>query len=179
MFRSLSVLSLALLCGVGLTLYRSASAAELYGLTPGQVELQTAGPLAFGPSGVLFVGDTKAAKVYAINTDDQQAGNAANYSIDDLSQKIAAAFGGQQVAVNDLAVNPETGNTFLSVNAGGKAGIAKVTPDGTVSALNLDKIPHAAVTLPNAPEDKVVQQGRRSSNPRDRSRTWLTRVAVS
>jgi hypothetical protein len=173
MFRSLSVLSLALLCGVGLTLYRSASAAELYGLTPGQVELQTAGPLAFGPSGVLFVGDTKAAKVYAINTDDQQAGNAANYSIDDLSQKIAAAFGGQQVAVNDLAVNPETGNTFLSVNAGGKAGIAKVTPDGTVSALNLDKIPHAAVTLPNAPEDKVVQQGRRSSNPRDSSITDL------
>ena len=41
----------------------SAGAAELYGLTPGTVELKSAGPLAFGPSGVLFVGDAKAAKV--------------------------------------------------------------------------------------------------------------------
>ena len=32
-----------------------------------------------------------------------------------------------------------------------------MTPDGTVSPLNLDKIANAAVTLPNPPEDKEVR----------------------
>jgi hypothetical protein len=161
---------------------RSVVAAELFGLSPGTVELQSAGPMAFGPSGVLFVGDSKAAKVYAINTEDKKGNASVGYAIDDLSSKAAAALGGK-VSVADLAVNPETGNAFLSVTVGGKAGLAKVTPDGKVTRLNLDKIGHAAVALPNPPEDKVVQRGRRSSNPREQSITDLAytdgRVLVS
>ncbi len=161
---------------------RAVVAAELFGLSPGTVELQSAGPMAFGPSGVLFVGDPKAAKIYAINTEDKKGNSSLGYAIDDLSSKAAAAFGGE-VAVVDLAVNPETGNAFLAVTAGGKAGLAKVTPDGNVTKLNLDKIGHAAVALPNPPEDKVVQRGRRSSNARDQSITDLAytdgRILVS
>jgi hypothetical protein len=150
------------------------SAAELFGLTPSPVELQSAGPLAFGPSGVLFVGDPKAAKIYAINTDDEKADGSASYSIEDLSAKAAAAYNVKQVTVNDLAVNPETGNAFLSVTADGAAGVARVTPDGSVTPLNLDKIPNSVATLPNPPEDKVVKRGRRSSNPRSNSITDLS-----
>jgi hypothetical protein len=157
--------------------HKGADAAELYGLTPGTVELQSAGQLAFGPSGVLFVGDAKAAKVYAINTDDKKSESSVAYEIDDLAAKASAAYGGKEISIADLAVNPETGNAFLSLTAGGQAGIAKVTPGGAVTALNLDKIANAAVSLPNAPEDKVVQRGRRKSNPRDSSITDIVYTA--
>lgn len=169
-----------LLCGMLLATYGThvapANAADLYGLTPGTVELQSAGPLSFGPSGVLFVGDPKAAKIYALNTEDEKAGGG-GYNVEELNAKVASAFGGQEASITDLAVNPETGSAFLAVTVGGEPGIARVTPDGTVSPLNLDKIPNSAVTLPNAPEDKEVQRGRRRSNPRSNSITDLAYTA--
>lgn len=146
-------------------------AAELYGLAPGPVELKSAGPISFGPSGVLFVGDAKAAQIYAINTEDKGDKSASSYDINDLTAKLSQAFDGQDVAVADMAVNPETGNLFLTVTAGDQAAIAKVTSDGKVTRLNLDKIGNATATLPNPPEDKVVKRGRRSRNARSQSIT--------
>lgn len=168
-----SIVALALTVGFLSLGQQRVEAAELFGLTPGSVELQSAGPLSFGPSGVLFVGDAKAAKIYAINTEDEKVGSGGAYNIDNLSERLSSALGSAEVTVNDMAVNPETGNAFLSVTAGDKAAIARVTPDGTVSPLNLDKIAHASVSLPNAPEDKVVSTGRRRSNPRENSITDL------
>ncbi len=154
----------------------STNGAELYGLSPGPIELQSAGPISFGPANVLFVGDAKAAKIYAINTEDSGDKSATPYSIDDLTSKLSEAFDGADVSVVDLAVNPATANLFLTVTAGDKAAIAKVTPDGKVTRLNLDKIGHATTALPNPPEDKVVQSGRRSSNPREQSITDIAYI---
>ncbi|MBX3444983.1 MAG: hypothetical protein KF774_21460, partial [Planctomyces sp.] len=42
-----------------------AGAAEKFGLEKGDVELKSAGPLTFSPDGILFVGDAKAATVFA------------------------------------------------------------------------------------------------------------------
>lgn len=156
---------------------QTTAAAELYGLTPGTVDLQSSGPIAFGPSGVLFVSDPMAAKIYAINTDDKKGDAAAAYNIDDLSAKAAAAYGGENVSFTDLAVNPETGNAFFSITAGGKAGIAKVTSDGTVTPLNLDKIANSVATLPNPPEDKEVQGRRGKTNARTNSITDVAYTA--
>ena len=140
-------------------------AAELYGLTPGTVELQSAGPMSFGPSGVLFVGDVKAAKVYALNTEDTGQPGAA-FDIGDADARIAAAMGGSAVEIADMAVNPETGNVFVSGTAGDNPFIARISPVGEVEKLDLQKIGHATASLPNPPEDKIVRRGRRSKNPR-------------
>ncbi len=147
-------------------------AADVYGLTPGPVELQSAGPMAFGPSGVLFVGDPQAAKVYAINTEDSGKSDG-SYDIADVTARLSKAFGGKDLTVVDMAVNPETGNAFFSIAGGGRGHLAKIASDGTVTPLNLDKIGHATATLPNPPEDKLVQRGRRQSNPRTQSITDL------
>ncbi len=148
------------------------SAADVYGLTPGPLELQSAGPMAFGPSNVLFVGDPKAAKVYAINTEDSGKADGA-YDITDVQVNLAKALGAKDATVVDMAVNPETGHAFVSVSGGGKGHLARIAPDGTVTPLNLDKIGHATANLPNPPEDKLVQRGRRQSNPRMQSITDL------
>jgi len=164
---------MCLTIGLSITLGSVVSpAAELFGLTPGTVELQSAGPISFGPEGVLFVGDSKAAKVYALNTEDSGSPGGA-FDIADASARIATALGAPEITVADMAVNPETGNVFLSVSAGGQASIVRVTAGGEVQPLNLEKISHASVNLPNPPEDKMVTSGRRSRNPRNEAITDL------
>ena len=52
------------------TMASGASAVDTLG--QGKVELQSAGALAFGPEGILFVGDSTAATIWAIDTSDRQ-----------------------------------------------------------------------------------------------------------
>ena len=43
------------------------------GMTEGKVAFKSMGPLAFGPEGILFIADTKAAAVVAIATGDNKS----------------------------------------------------------------------------------------------------------
>lgn len=153
-----------------------ASAAEIYKLPAGSPELKSAGPLAFGPEGILLIGDTKAAAIVAIQTGDKGgAPSAAKYDVADLPGKVAKALGTDKAQINDLAVNPESGNLYLSVNAGGPK-IVKLTANGEIQALTLKDIGFSRVELPNAPEDKVTGEGPRARNNRDTSITDLAWV---
>lgn len=144
--------------------------AEVYGLKPGAVEFQSVGPMTFGPSGVLFVGDSKAAKIYAIDTADK--GKAAGkYAFDDLGTELATALNVSSVEIKDLAVNPETGRAFLAVSDSKKSQIVQVDPGGSIKALDLSNIGHAVAEVPNPPEDKEVKRGRRSRNMRSETIT--------
>src|SRR6516225_6097219 len=90
-------------------------------LKPGNPDVKSAGPLAFGPDGILFVGDTKGAALFAIDTGDRTANeNKHAVAINDLGGKIAAALGtdSKNVAIKDLAINPLSGNIYLSVARG-------------------------------------------------------------
>ncbi len=154
-------------------------AADKWGLQKGNPELKSAGPLAFGPDGILLVGDTKAATIFAIDTGDS-AGEPAkvNVNIEGLKGKVAAALDStpQAIAINDLAVNPLSGNIYLSISKGGAQGspaIVRIAATGKLSRMSLENIGYAKVTLPDAPEDKVVGQGRRSRNRRLESITDL------
>ena len=148
------------------------------GLKAGTVELQSAGPLAFGPDGVLFVGDTKAAAVVAIATDDT-SGNpeAAKYNLKGLDRRIAAALGTtpRDVLIKDLAVNPLSGNVYLSVSRGkgpsAAAVLLRLSPEGELSEVNLKSAKSASAPLPNAPGPEA--RGRRNSSLRSLSITDL------
>lgn len=152
------------------------SAADIYKLPAGSPELKSAGPLAFGPEGILLIGDTKSAAIVAIQTGDKGgAPSAAQYDVADLPGKIAKALGTDKAQINDLAVNPESGNLYLSVNAGGPK-IVKLTANGEIKALTLKDVGFSRVELPNAPEDKVTGEGPRARNNRDTSITDLAWV---
>ena len=94
----------------------SAPGADVWGLKSGKVELKSAGPLAFGPDGILLVGDPTATEVVAIATDDAKASpSAAELNISGFQQKLDEAVGGQAKVI-DLAVNPDSHNIYLSVS---------------------------------------------------------------
>ena len=141
----------------------SSPAAE-WGLKEGSVELKSASNLAFGPDGILFVGDAKAATIYAIETGDANGEPVkAKHSVKGLNSKVGELLGASadEVNINDLAVNPATGNIFLAVSKGDSTCLIQVAIGGKLSKLSLEKIKTSKAVLADAPEDKVAGQGRR------------------
>ena len=128
------------------------------------VELKSAGPMTFGPKGVLFIADPVEAKVYAVETGEtEKSKSAAKLSVDSIGSKIAAMMGAEakSVRINDLAVSPLTGNAFLSVTrqASDKSEVAifKISAtkkDPKIKLVDLSKAKATSTTLPNAVEGK-------------------------
>ncbi len=123
------------------------------GLTKGTPELKSATTLAFGPKGLLFVGDSAAATIYAIDTGDTKSAGEKDLNVEKLDSKVAAALGVTDgVRITDMKVNPSSGNVYVSATRGTGAGtpaLLKVARDGTVSAVSLKDIPFASVKIPN------------------------------
>src|SRR5687768_468844 len=96
-----------------------ATAAGAQGLTQGKADLRSAGPLAFGPDGVLFVGDGMGASVFALDTGDRTAVNGAA-EVEGLNAKVAALLGTtpDQILINDVTVNPLSKRAYLTVSRG-------------------------------------------------------------
>lgn len=132
-------------------------------LEKGTIHLSSGGPLAFGPEGVLFISDPMAASIYAVSIADTGAGG--EISVDDIRGKFAAMLGTESddIRINDLAVNPTSGNAFLSVTRGSGAAVSvvvfKVSPGGDISELSLENVMHDKATLPNAPESREGRRG--------------------
>ena len=157
-------------------LFVGATLAAEWGMKKGDPGLKSAGPLAFGKNGVLFVGDTKTASVIAIDTGDT-VGEPDEVEIHakGIDKKIADALGVESVTINDLAVNPASGSAFVSVSHGEKnaPAIVSLTAGGTVKPVDLKSVNFSKVELPNAPADEMVGNGRRRKNLRDESITDL------
>jgi hypothetical protein len=147
-------------------------AADIWGLNKGTPEMKSATTLAFGPDDILFVGDARAATVFAIATGDKDGDpSEASISIDNLPKAIADVLHAEEVAINDLAVNPRTGAAFVACTAGDKAALVKIDGAGKISPLSLADVPYSKVILADAPEDKIVGEGRRAMNRRTESIT--------
>ena len=172
-------LGVAMLCA----LFAVVATADDWRLKEGAVELQSAGPLAFGPDGILFVADTQAAAVIAIDTKDKTGDPASSQlEVKQLDKELAKLFGADKVALNDLAVNPASGNAYLSVTAGSTPHLVRIS-GSELSKVSLKNVAHSKMAMPNPPEDKVTGQGRRRRNNRQSSITDLAylegRVLIS
>jgi hypothetical protein len=150
-------------------------------LKQGKPDLKSAGPLTFGPEGVLFVGDTKGAALFAIDTGDRaQAAEKRPVRVKDVAGKVAAMLGTtpQQVQINDLAVNPRSGNVYLSVSRGrgpeALPVIIRINASGQPEELALDNVRFAKAEVPNAPAPAAAT--RRGPDPRSESITDLAYV---
>jgi hypothetical protein len=169
MKQTLLTLTLAILTSGG-----SVMAADAWGLDRGTPELQSAGSLAFGPEDILFIGDAKGAAIYAVATGNTEGdAAAASINIEDLAAKVASVLEADSATINDMAVNPRTGNVFASVTAADKPAIIQIDGAGKISQLSLENVRFAKAELQNAPEDKEVGEGRRRRNNRNDSITDL------
>src|SRR5947207_8749288 len=123
-------------------------------LKAGKADIKFAGALAFGPDGVLFVGDSLGSAVYALDTGDRTpARGPIEVDIKNIDGKIAAMLGASrdQILLNDIAVNPISKNIYVSLSRGrgptADAVIVRVEPCGKLSALSLDNVKYSKTTL--------------------------------
>lgn len=149
-------------------------------MTRGAAEVASAGPLAFGPNGVLFIGDPKSATVFAIDTGDTAGDpSSSQINVEGVDGKIASMLGvtPDEVAINDLAVNPASGAAYLSVSRGRGPGaipvLLRVSGQGEIAEFPLEDVRYDKASLPNPPADEVRGEGRRARNDRMESITDL------
>ncbi len=171
--------SLLSLTTAGSLLTLSATAANwTAGFQSGKPALKSISQLAFGPDGILFVADTKAAAIVALETGDtRQAPDGGTVKIEGLAQKLAALLGTrpEDILIDDLAVNPLSHQAYLAVSRGrGPTAVPvliRVTAGSQLELVNLDTIKFSRAELPDAPIDGVVGDPKRQSNPRMESIT--------
>ncbi len=108
--------------------------------------------LAFGPDGILFIGDTKKAQILALETGDVESRDkGSELNLSGFDDQLAAALGtsADNIEIRDLAVNPISKNIYLAV----------ATLDGNYALLRLrgeklepvlmENVSYAATALEN------------------------------
>jgi len=158
---ALSALAVVLLVAAG----SRAADSPLDSLKMGTPELKSATALTFGPQGILFVADPQAAAIYAIDTGDRAAAKGTDRpKVEGIDEKIASLLGvkPEHLLFNDLAVNPISGNAYISLSRGkgadARPAIVRVDRAGKVSDFALKDLKFAKVTLPNPTEEGKKRQ---------------------
>ena len=150
----------------------TASASPTAGMKEGKPEFKAMNQLAFGPDGVLFIADTKAAAVTAVATGDTKSAATGTIKAEAINQKIAALVGtnADQIVIEDLAVNPVSRQAYLAVSRGRGPDAApvlvRIKADGQPELVSLEKVKFARAELPNPAPDATVGEGKRQSNRR-------------
>jgi hypothetical protein len=150
-------LSAALVCAAGT------------GFQTGRLELKSAGPLAFGADGILFIGDSISASVFALDTGDTVKSAAPHIEITGIDSKIAALLGTQarQILIHDVKVNPLSKNVYISVSRGRGPDalpvVIRLDATGKLIALDLDSVSYSTARIPNPPVSNLAAERR---NPR-------------
>lgn len=164
--------------GVYLTWVPAQGANWTFGMKEGKAELQSIGPLAFGPEGILFAADTKGAAIYAIATGDTRAGSGnKTIKVEAINNKVAGLLGtaADQMLIDDMAVNPISRSVYLAVSRGkgptATPVLIRVKGETDLEVVSLENVKFSKATLPDAPVDGVQGQGNRQSNPRRESIT--------
>jgi len=159
--------SMALAFGLILGVTASAVAADPAGLAAGKPDIRAMSALAFGPEGVLFVGDSKGGAVFAIDLGPRAASEVKDpKEIADVEGKLAALLGATpaDVMIHDLAVDPVSKLAYLAVSRGRSAWnaqwllpndvadasvLVRFDASGRPEIVDLSSVRFARVALPN------------------------------
>ncbi|TAK14986.1 MAG: hypothetical protein EPO35_08795, partial [Acidobacteria bacterium] len=110
--------------------------------------------LSFGADGTLFAADTMAATIYAIDLGARKSVSGTK-DVAALDQKIASIAGtaAAEISIKDIAVDPKSHNTFVSVmrgqGASAQPALFRVDGNGDVALVALDGLKFSSVALPN------------------------------
>jgi hypothetical protein len=136
---------------------------------PAGPALASIGALSFGADGTLFAADPQAATIFAIDLANT-ASAAGTADVSDVDQKIAAIAGtaATEIAIKDIAVDPKSHNTFVSVmrgqGAAAQPALFRVDGKGAVALVSLDRLKFTSVTLPNPATANATGRSNRSQS---------------
>ena len=132
-----------------------------FGLRAGRADLRSAGPITFGPAGILFLADNAAARVFAVDVADPgPAGEPEPFDVENIDALVGSFLGCEpgDVVIRDMAVHPRSHNVYLSVQRGRGDAAQPVLVrigrlDGSITDVPLDDVPVAEVAIGDAPAE--------------------------
>lgn len=156
----------------------------------GKAEVKSMSVLAFGPEGILFVGDSKSGKIFALDLEDREKNaSVESFAIEDIESKLASLLGtdANGVIIHDLAVNPISQNVYLAVSRADANQLGfwklpndiadasillKVKADGSMEEVKLTNIKHSVSEVPN-----IVDEGQQNWRKADMRTEAITDMA--
>lgn len=130
----------------------------------GNPAIQSMNALSFGPEGILFVGDSKSASVFAIETEDGEfVDKAEAVNIPNIDLKLAEVLGTttDHITIQDLAVNPISKRVYLSVHHSNGTPVLVAIRNGKIEPINTSEIMYSKVEIGDAvASDAKDQRGR-------------------
>jgi hypothetical protein len=136
-----------------------------YGMQQGTPEIKSISAIAFGPDGIIFIGDSRSASVFAVDTKDKTAVEKATaVEVKNVDQKIAAALGTEvkNVRIVDIAVNPLSKKIYCAVQSGDGTPVLLTVEGDKVNAVSLKDVLFSTASIANAPNADQKDRGGRS-----------------
>jgi len=130
----------------------------------GTPEVKSINALAFGPEGILFIGDSKSAAIYAIDTEDMTRAEAPEeLKISSFDQKVAEVLGtaADQIVIQDMVVNPLSKNIYVAVHHSNGTPVLLRLKGETFEPVSMENISYSNSALNNPiGEDAEDRRGR-------------------
>ena len=140
------------------------SSENSYGMKKGTPGIKSISALSFGPDGILFIGDSRSASVFAIDTKDKTvADKAANVDIKNIDVKIAASLGteAKNIRIKDIAVNPLSKKIYCAVESMDGTPVLLMLEGDKILPVSLKDIDFSTASIANVPaEDQKDNRGR-------------------
>lgn len=133
----------------------------------GTPTIESMSQITFSPEGILFIGDSKAAKIIALDLDDKvKPTGKLRLGVRDLEGKIADLLGSKKedILVHDVAVNPMSLSVYLAVSRGRAKGdsfwkmpndladatiLIRVKSGNVFEAVSFKNVRYSEIAIPN------------------------------
>lgn len=138
----------------------------------GDTGISSVNSMSFGPEGILFIGDSKNAAIYAVMTNDiTEVDQVEGLKHADFDTKIAASLGttADKIKITDMAVNPISKKVYFSVNI----------TDGTPVLLRLNGDTFENISLTDASYAKFELSNAIGADVKDRRGRSQRKWAIS
>jgi len=131
-----------------------------------ETKILSAGALEFSPEGTLFVGDWVGGAIFAFDLKERSTMklpemlSVDSADIDNIDVRISQVLGvpAKQIAINDIAVHPQTQETYFSITRGqgldSKPAIIKLDHQGNLKNIRLNQLNYTTQTLSDVPDGK-------------------------
>ena len=162
------------------------------GFIEGKADVQSLSVLTFSPQGILFIGDSKSGKIFALDPQDKEKNQSKEaFQMENIDEKVASLLGASShdIVIHDMAVNPRSQNVYLAVSRTNARELGfwklpndlnyanlllKVKRDGSIEEVSLDNISHSFIEL-----QKLVNEGKQTWRKSDQRTETITDLAYS
>ena len=119
--------------------------------------------LAFGPENVLFIGNSKEAKIHAVETEATEISDPIPYNLEGFDQMISEKLGItlREVIVTDMKIHPVSQEAYVAIRLGyqpsAKSVISIINPvDGAIRFLKVNESNSTSIKLNNPASSDIV-----------------------